>query len=167
MKTESVVAEGAGLSRTRIRLLRKEALTEGVHWHREDSGMVVYTQAGVEALAAVLKKTAQAAVVGEQVAEGLTTGAESSEEVGGVACFVGGADPVPFEKAAAPVEAVVSRWQFKNAQIIEAKTADGQTLMVRVRESKNYRPGMKIRVDVQRPGHGIAVGRAPRYPGRW
>ena len=58
----------------------------------------------------------------------------------------------------------------KNPHIIETKRpGDDQTLRVRVRDNKNFIPGMEIRArpDEQYPDVFVLAGRTPRYKGRW
>ena len=59
----------------------------------------------------------------------------------------------------------------RNHHIIEAATKDngGEPVRVRVRDNKNFMPGMEIRARASEeyPDVYVLVGRTPRYRGRW
>jgi hypothetical protein len=58
----------------------------------------------------------------------------------------------------------------KNPHIIEAKRpGSDEILRVRVRDNRNFMPGMEIRArqDEHYPDVFVLVGRTPRYRGRW
>jgi len=58
---------------------------------------------------------------------------------------------------------VVGRFNFRNPRLVLLD--DGKTT-IRVRDNKNYRPGMAIRYRNE-GGSLVLVGRAPRWPGRY
>jgi hypothetical protein len=63
-------------------------------------------------------------------------------------------------------EMEVTRYEFINPRIIEAKLPDGELVFVTVTSNKNFRKGMKIRAEL-RGNVWTLDGRCPRYPGRW
>ncbi len=167
-------------SRTTMRKLRAELLTEGVHWnHVGKQRMVVYTPDGVETLTQHL-----AAETPEKNAGGAEPHNEPPtpfDGLGGAAAFAGGmsgetsADPVKKTGGAVGdvVEARVTRWKFPNPQVIECEHEQAGRLIVRVHDNTKYRTHttdhkpMLVRCKITRPGHATIVGRGPRWAGKW
>ena len=161
-RTEKETAEVLGIARTSLRALRKAELAEGPDWFRGEKDVVIYRQTGIEKIAAALKRDAGGQKTGE--ADGpLDTWIGPEKNDGGAAAFVGvAADQVPV------LSLVVTRHRMGvNSKLIEARAEDGALLRVRVHDNENYRPGMKMRARLERPGLAVIVGRGPRFPGRW
>lgn len=55
----------------------------------------------------------------------------------------------------------------RNTKIVEAKTAAGELVLVRVRENKNLRPGMVMKCRFAGTRIWELAQRLPRYRGRW
>ena len=69
-------------------------------------------------------------------------------------------------------EVTVKRSGFPNRKVLLCVDAEGEELLVRVRDNSNYRPvltnGEPMVLKVRRDGDGwVKEGRGPRYVGRW
>ena len=187
---ESKCAEHLGISRTRIRELRKAHLAPEVDWQFRDNA-VVLTTAGLDKISQVLAAAAvpapsasptpaNPAPVGIETAP---VGERPANEARGVVAVPSGPPASqrfmvvripPYRKdspqrkilicRSCPAElAAVSSWAI--AQIV-LKLGEVER-PVRVRDNINFTPGMVI--DAVSIGYGQwqYVGRLPRRPGRW
>lgn len=187
---ESQCAERFGISRTRIRELRKLHLTPELDWQFRDNAVVLTTD-GLDKIAKVLggeavpapdasQNPAVPAPVGIETAP---AGDRPAGEPRGAAAVPPGPPPSqrfmivripPYRKDSpqrkillcrtCPAElAAVSSWAI--AQIV-VKLGEIER-PVRVRDNLNFAPGMVI--DAVSIGYGQwqYVGRLPRRPGRW
>jgi len=137
---ESSVAERLGLSRDEVEQYRARELRKKGDW-KKIGRAIALSDVGLNKLL-------------------LATGAS---HVDCTDCLVGknGADN-------GELVVVVARI-YPNPRLLLARTTDGEIVRVSVRLNRNFRPGMKIKVE---PPAGALplyrlVGRCPRFPGKW
>ena len=170
---ESAVAERLGISRTRMRELRKFHLTPESDWRMEGNAIVL-TAGGLAKI--------ENALVSTTAATGTpTAGEKAAGEPRGVAAVPSGPPPsqrfmvwrIPPNRIDSPqrkvlicrevpVSAVqVAPWGLARVQ------GSGVERPVRVRDNGNFIPGMVL--DAVSIGHGMwqYVGRLPRRQGKW
>lgn len=191
MISEESCAVRLGLTRVMVASMRREHLYEGVDWERLGRRVMI-TDSGQEKLLGVIGIKGELEKIYEHdslrngshevtICEGAapsTTGGQSKVIVrdGGVS-EDGGSNP-PGAHLPNPEEAtliVSSPRPPRNSHIIEAllpsdpKSPSQMVVRVRVRDNKNFMPGMEIRArrDEAYPDVYVLVGRTPRYRGRW
>lgn len=179
--TEIWLAEETGISRERLRELREEKLS-AADWRKGSRGQVVWEVSGllraVEALpdlASVFEKFDSAAEAVDGVSGKIGGGADGNDanpavlevSVADGAEASGEAPLVAFARLV-PVGAKVRR-KFRNPKLVEAVLETGEIIRVKVRESKNFIPGMAIRVlpPKVKGTPWRLEGRCPRWPGRF
>jgi hypothetical protein len=170
---ESTVAERLGISRTRMRELRKYHLTQETDW-RMDGNAVVLTAAG-------LAKIESALVSAPVATETPTAPEKAAGEARGVAAVPSGPPPsrkfmvwrIPPNRIDSPQRKVLICREVSAAAVQVAPwglarvQGSGAERPVRVRDNGNFIPGMVL--DAVNIGHGMwqYVGRLPRRQGKW
>lgn len=170
---ESRTAETLGISRTRLRWLRKNNLQAETDWTLRENA-VVLTAAGVAKITAILRAEGQSPA----------SGAEHPAKANGGPVAV---PPGPLPKAIfmvvrvpayrtdrpqknilicrqAPAAATqIAPWELSRY----AAQLDAQERPIRVRDNSHFLPGMIL--EAAQIGHGMwqYLGRLPRRPGRW
>lgn len=189
---ESRVAESLGVSRTRLRLLRKQHLTPEADFVMHD-GAVVLTEPGLAKIRAVLGGEPPAAPTpAPEVAQNESAAAplsSPSPEEKAPATANGGPVVVPSGRPERRHFMVVRKPVFRAdspslkillAREVEPGTAPvsawaigrvkglrGPERTIRVRDNTNFLPGMILEAAASGLGVWQYVGRLPRRPGRW
>lgn len=182
---ESRTAETLGLSRTRIRELRKAILTPGADWQLRENA-VVLTAAGVQKISAALAQPAAAGDSGQFQPEGVVAPVQGKTSPAvatrGPAALPPGPPPsahfmvvrIPLHRKdrpqqriivareCAPGTAALAPWDVQRHL-----STLGRERSVTVRDNKHFMPGMVL--EAVEIGHGIWQyrGRLPRRPGKW
>ena len=141
---EPVIAARLGLTRVMTAALRADKLTPQVDYVLEGRRVMI-TDAGYVALRGLLGCP-------ESPEEEKTRQSQSVREPEVISLVITSLRPP------------------KNPHIIEAKRpGSDEILRVRVRDNRNFLPGMEIRArqDEHYPDVFVLVGRTPRYRGRW
>jgi hypothetical protein len=143
---ENEAAEMVGISRAEARRIRLGSMAEGPHWRK--SGREIHlTRAGVEMLIeATAKNRPPRGEDGASAVADLGEGDDSGE---------GGAETLSVSRL------------VRNNRILLATTAGGETVRVRVRDSKNFIEGMELRARHAGGDLYHHEGRCPRWKGRW
>lgn len=153
----SEVAQRLGITIPTLRRMRKELLIEGADWVM-DGNRVLISENGVEKLRASF---AAPEPLAEKPAAAPTLPQDASES------DVRSAVVVSFCRVFNG-----KRRHFPNPFVIQAKLDTGEKVFVRVKHSEKYGPrcrdGSPMVIQIRPGGTGwVAVGRAPRFPGRW
>lgn len=147
---EEEVARRLGVPREMVREWRADHLYEGDDWEMV-AREIRYSQAGLEKLREILKKT-------------LPDGARTPDISRGQLLLPARAASLE------PAEALVERVYSGNRKYMAAIMA-GRPVTVRVHDNRNFLPGMTIQArDLAPAGGGKLwdfVGRCPRGRGRW
>jgi len=148
---EEDVANRLGIKRDQVRELRADNLFQD-----EDFGKVgreiCYTEAALNKIREILKKTAPAGV-----------------KLGDLAPMKALTPPPPGNAPTVILEAVVTRIYPDNPKYMEALLG-GQTITIHVNKNTNFLPGMVIesrRLRMKNPRVFDFDGRCPRARGRW
>lgn len=167
---ESQVAERLGVSRSHLRALRKEHLTQGADWTLRENA-VVLTDIGLQKVVARLEG-ATSTLAGEQNPATLPSAP---------AAVIPGPPPKaqymvvrkPLNRTDRPQTKIlicrgceakqpeVKSWEIAKADLHKVERP------IRVRDNTNFLPGMVL--EAVCIGHGMwqYLGRLPRRPGRW
>lgn len=142
-----------GLGRKVLREIRRDELTEGVHWEMIDSA-VTYRAVGIEKLAELVGKLGA-----EKAPPALVAGDGAADEE---------SPPCPARAASAPIlESLrVTRVSKLNPRLLYADHA-GTEVRVRVRSTRFFVPGMVAKCLEESPGLWVLAQRLPRTRGRW
>lgn len=184
--SERDLVAALGLSQKAVRDVRADGLEQKTDW-KMVHGEVRYSDAGKARLLALLKISIDAdpPAAPAEVAVGSERPGIVSRAMDVLKKFSTGAEP--SAPAAAPAEAqlaaptaaptarepgareelVVHKCYRPNRRILEAKTASGQMVLVRVADNTNFQPGMIMKC---RYGGGPVWEldqRPPRRPGKW
>lgn len=165
---ESKVADRLGVSRTRLRELRKQHLRPGDHFTTNEGNAITLTQAGLDVIMRVLAQ-------GAPKPAGSTRGPAPDQPAANV-------PPGPPEKKCFVIVRVPAhRIDNPQRKIVICRGAIGITpgvpamlpnpaepeRPIRVRDNTNFRAGMVL--EAVNVGYGMwqYLGRLPRRPGRW
>lgn len=143
---EQTFAKKIGVARSVLVAYRKKNLLQGPDWRIERKQVELSGEA-TEKISAAL---------GEPPAVGETT--------------AGNVSPAP-QATAEPIELLVTKI-YPNPRLLQARTADGQVVVVSVPRNRNFRPLMKLKAwppAADTPGAQLYTleGRCPRLPGRY
>ena len=187
---EKQIAESLGISRTRVREMRKAHLSAELHWQFRDNA-VVLTESGLEKLRSILQAAGTAVPV---AAAEIPAVLPVSAEIGPVAATRGpAAGPLnvqpgppakrkfmvvkkPLHRTDSPQRKIlicadcsedatqVAPWDLSRPRT-DLKL--GTERPIRVRDNINFMPGMVL--EAVEIGHGMwqYLGRLPRRQGRW
>ena len=141
---ESHVATKFGLARRELVMLRWKHLTDGAHYIKTGR-RIVYSPAGVEKLAGVLRN-------GAEQTKSLPTNAVS--------------EIPPSEEL---IETFTVRRKAHNSRVLECLTDDARIVVVRVRDNRNFLPGMEVTAIPYGDLKNVFefVGAYPRYRGKY
>lgn len=157
---ESLIAEACGVDRKYFKSVRESTLESGRHWDLA-SNRVVYTLDGVR-----LALEALGVVDGD--------GAEATINRVRAAAHVCTLNPTPtaVEKYGGPhtltydLESHKTSKRWKNPHMLAAKY-QGVQVQVRVKDKKNFRPGMELPCHWVHHDFWKLARKCPRWPGRW
>lgn len=164
MTTERDVIKRLGITDKEMRQYRAK-MRKGLHWSGGDGPVpITYTEAGIEYLTRMI-------IPGSEKKEGDTVPPAGTETVPDPDLNQAGlisekdmeagrtkaADDLKNLLASPPAEKkegelTVTRANFRNTGIIQARTAAGEVVMVRVRRAGLYLPGMIFKALYERPG---------------
>jgi hypothetical protein len=167
-----------GVARETLREARRRVLREGQEWHTV-ANRVVLTREGLDKMAVALGIPVEVADSGSKTAPSAENGTESDSEQEDGTVSGGTAEKAlsghllvgdgPFTGAvAAQKEAAQLRVTrlVRNPRIVLA--TDGESVLrLRVRDSAKYRPGMMVSARQVQGDLWEALGRGPRWVGRW
>ena len=160
---ESALRKRIGLSPDRIRQVRREILTEGVHWHRSGK-RIRYSDSGVDVVIDHLEilsekppeKTAvKAALTGTEDQRGVST-PENKKNA-----------PHPLSMNRPKVTDLTVTKIPQNFHIVMAVTRSDWPCVIRVSSNRNFIPGMTVRARHVERNVFVLEGRTPRWRGRW
>lgn len=157
--SEERIAETLKISRTDLIALRKEILFERDHWETKKR-TVIYTQAGLDKVLEHLNLVSQGFAAPLVVTKSYNGVHDESEQPIN--------DPGELSKKETAPEYVLIRitQKFRNP-VLMAAVFEGNPIRVRVRDSKNFMVGMKIKARRIRDDFFIFEGRCPRWKGRF
>jgi hypothetical protein len=180
---ERDLAQAYGIAADAIKDVRSSQLHRGEHWDLV-RGLVCYNEAGKGALEIALKITPEKNSI--DPVTGMTRNPDGT--LSGVPDAV---DPVPTfappkpdsapntpppaaaepsKKFAAPIageiRTLVAVAKVRNKRILKARDAD-RVAWVRVKDSKNFRPGMELQAAFVSGEQWELVGRCPRWNGKF
>lgn len=141
---EDSLAASTGIAKRTLAASRIKGLVKGVDWSYVGQA-VAYSKAGMAKLMTALGM--RDAVDLEELAADTT--------------------PVDKAKQEAPIEGTVRRL-FTNRHLVEVELEDKTRVRVRVRDSKNFKPGMAVPIRLEAGLEMWTLTRKePRYYGKW
>ena len=176
MITEQKMAAEMGVNRSALKALREEHLLEEVDFKKEGREIVL-TPVGQERLLEALAKLdvqAEADAKKNAAAGGLGGVRTAAQAMGGVLRGIlaktretdaGAAKRGGVDADGRVVLRVVR--VYPNPRILLAKNSVGDEVRVRVRNSKNFQPGMELYARLDEGDIYNHEGRCPRFKGRW
>lgn len=148
--SEEALHQATGIAQKKLLKTRMKKLTKGADWDYHAGNAVMYSKNGVARLLEAL---------------GLRDNVHLDK-------LADDTQAPPPEAPAAPkkpaLEATVRRLVL-NPHLLLANLEDGTEIRVRVRSSANFKPHMRIPVEL-RPGGGdvyTLTRKEPRFPGKW
>lgn len=157
--SEERIAEILKISRTDLTEIRKEILFEKEHWSTQKR-TVIYTKAGVDKVLEHLNLVSQGFAVPLVVTKSDNGVQLESERP------INDPEAISTKEDAPEYVLVKITQKFRNPLLMAAEF-EGKPIRVRVRDSKNFMPGMEIKARRIRDDFFIFEGRCPRWKGRF
>lgn len=164
---ERELARDLGLTQKALRVVRSDDLARKADWD-VISGEVRYSASGRDRLLEVLKISAPAAAFSiPPILSAAAPAPPGPPEKNSVAPSAAAAPPAPARPLGCIETLTCGKCYSPNRRIVEASTAGGDQVLVRLKDNQNMRPGMAMKCRFAGGRMWELAQRLPRFRGKW